>query len=120
MFGFQQLMMPANGFAKLSILFFYRRALAVVVHPTLNWISWSYIIVTILWMVSGFILPFFVCSPVKDLPYWISAGPGLCFSASAASTAGYASDLALDVLIMILPLPIVCCSYLRSGLCSQT
>lgn len=108
MFAFQQLLVPANGFAKLSIVFFYRRVLAVVVSPTLNCISWIYIIAIILWILASFTLPFFVCSPVEDLSYWISAGPGWCFSTSRASTAGLGSDLALDVLIIIFPLPVVC------------
>lgn len=108
MFAFQQLPVPANGFAKLSIVCFYRRVLAVVVSSTLNCISWIYIIVTILWILTSFTLRFFVCSPVEDLPYWISAGPDLCFPTSKASIAGLGSDLALDVLIIIFPLPVVC------------
>lgn len=103
-------MTAAYGFTKLSILYFYRRVLAAHAHPIFNWISYIYISIVTVWMVGFFLQLIFSCGSRFDLQWSLLSEEveKYCINATPARLALAVSDFILDVLIIILPLPMVC------------
>lgn len=92
-------------FAKLSILFFYRR---VFRGPSFSAISWATIILVIVWGIGFFFSILFECVPI-DLSLKAPPGtPGVyCINQTANFWALSISDVVVDLIILIIPIPFV-------------
>lgn len=106
-------MTAAYGFTKLSILYFYRRVLAAHAHPVFNWMSYIYIAIVAVWTLGFFLLLIFSCGAKFSLQWELLSDDVMkyCINPTPARLALAVSDLILDVLIIILPLPMVCLVY---------
>lgn len=102
------LMILAYGFIKLSILFFYRR-LFVVDRGLFNFLTWGMIAVIISWTTTFVFMFTFGCGGEHIKAYWGSlqdiityCGNGLLYEKAL-----YISEFLTNVLLLVMPLPIV-------------
>ena len=102
------MMVLAYGFIKLSIIFFVRRIFNVTNGTWFNVFSTALVIIDIVWTL-GFFLAFLCGCKTRTWANWstledvtIYCGNGL-----AAEMALVCSDLIIDILTFILPLPMV-------------
>ncbi len=112
-------MVLAFGFLKLSIAFFYRRLFVTARNTWFDWATKLAIAIVVLWTVSFFFGFVFSCGThisaswgsVKDQEVY-------CGAAINLDNALVVSDLLTDVMILVLPLPVV--SLISAGLCCRT
>ena len=102
-------MIPANGLIKLSALFLYRRLFIVHTRSSFNAIS---LVICALWTGGFFIATVFGCGrnftyPWKPLIYIASC------NTNARLDGLMVSDLITDILVWLLPMPIVSSSWSR-------
>lgn len=95
-------MLIAYALTKLSIIYFLRRLFVVGKTGPFHWITNSLVVVVLLWLIS--ILVFFVISHTTDSTNTASMSV-LHFMRGEVGMA--ASDSALDIVIFILPFPMV-------------
>ncbi|KAJ4296368.1 hypothetical protein N0V90_006413 [Kalmusia sp. IMI 367209] len=96
----------AIGPAKISVLFFYRRIFRGTVFKVANW---TLIALVIIWMIGFFFANMFECVPIREA--FVNA-PGMggnpkCIKALPMYLAQVYSDAILDILILVLPMPLV-------------
>lgn len=104
-------MVVTYSFIKPSILFFSRRLFCVVKWSAFDIISITYIVIIVMWTVIFFFRFLFDCktkicmlwAPLSDLQQ--QCGNPLPFGALLGLVI---SDLGTDIMIVVLPLPIVC------------
>lgn len=102
------LMVPSSGLIKLSVLYLYRRTFVKGVFGHFDLITKPAIGIIVLWTLICFFLQTFICG--KDVgAYWGEglSGEGRCLSALKVNLGIYATDTITDVLVFILPIPIV-------------
>ena len=101
------MMIPAYGFIKLSVIFFYRR---IFVKGTRTWFDIATkvsVAIVIMWTVAFFLAEIFKCGPhVSD--NW---GPLIdvtqCADPDKLLNGLFVSDFLTDLLVLLLPIPIV-------------
>lgn len=96
----------AIGPTKISVLLFYRR---IFRGKVFNIMTWTLIVLVCVWMVAFLFANMFECIPITEA--FVNA-PGLggnpnCIDAVPMYLSQVYSDAVLDVLILVLPLPLV-------------
>ena len=107
-------MVLASGFLKLSIACFYRRLFVTARKTLLDWTIKTAIVIVVLWTISFFVGLVFSCGThisanwgsVKEQEDYCGAGANL-------ANALVVSDLLTDVMILVLPLPVVGSLWIR-------
>ena len=97
--------MPALGFTKLSILFFYRRIFRGKIFEIL---SWTVIGITAVWAVVFGFLFIFICGTA----FWIVRQPtadkqDYCRDSGRRQIGFAATDACTDLVTLVLPIPLV-------------
>ncbi|KAM3075815.1 hypothetical protein ACMFMG_007942 [Clarireedia jacksonii] len=99
---------PALGFVKLSIILFYRRIFTKNAAPRFNLITWAAIAMIVVWTVSFFFSILFICGTDFEA-YWQSTivEKAHCVNTNMLHNAFAISDVVTDILIAILPIPMI-------------
>ncbi|CAG8949335.1 hypothetical protein HYFRA_00004961 [Hymenoscyphus fraxineus] len=107
-FWFQLFLILAYGFIKLSILCFIRRIFNVTKGTIFNVISTAMLAMTVMWTIGFFLLFLFGCKS-KVWAHWapLAQFTEYCGNGLAAEMALIISDFITDVMIFLLPLPMV-------------
>lgn len=110
-FYYELLMILAYGLIKLSIVFFYRRLFLVLKWSAFDVISLAYIAMITIWTLTCFFSILFFCKTKIHL-VWESLfdTQDQCGDVFALELGLGISDLVTDIMILILPMPIVCLS----------
>ncbi|GKZ19961.1 hypothetical protein AbraIFM66951_002790 [Aspergillus brasiliensis] len=108
------LMTPANGLIKLSSLYLYRRLFAVGHEKLFGMISWAMVGLCALWTVAFFFATIFGCGRHFAYPWGPLGEIGSC-NTNARLEAMMITDLITDVLVWILPVPMVWRTQMRLG-----
>ena len=103
-FAFSVISPLALGCIKLSILFFYRR---VFCGRAFNILSLAFISLVTLWTLSFFFLQLFDCGTHFNVNWGRVSDLQKCLGSFKQLLAFPISDVVIDILIMILPLPLV-------------
>ncbi|KAI0887771.1 uncharacterized protein GGS22DRAFT_154240 [Annulohypoxylon maeteangense] len=93
----------STSLVKFSILVFYLRVFSVLNY--IRFSAWFLIITVACWMVSNAIARGFQCTPISKV--WDDSLPGHCLDTVALFVIGSVSDVVLDFLILVLPLPAI-------------
>lgn len=88
---------------KMSILVLYLRLFAV--NKRFRYVTWAMMFFVCGYLLSNFWTQIFGCSPRSK--YWLPDTPGHCINYTKAGLAYGSMNVASDLLIFILPLPIV-------------
>ncbi|KAI9799384.1 MAG: hypothetical protein M1833_004084 [Piccolia ochrophora] len=106
---FARVMLPHNvifSFApisiKISILLLYRR---IFIYRTFRWVVWGLVVFFVAAFLINLFLSIFQCVPVQKA--WKPELPGHCLGFYEAWYAGSALLLATDVMLLIVPIPVV-------------
>ena len=100
-------MIPANGLIKLSAVLFYRRIFVVNKRTTFDHITKASVAVVILWTVAFFLATIFGCGKHFTYPWSPLIDIGKC-NTNMRLDALMISDLITDILVWLLPIPVVC------------
>lgn len=100
------LMIPGNGLIKLSALFLYRRVFVVNKNSPFDIITKFMIAICSLWAAGFFLGQVFGCGRKFDNPYGTLAEVSSC-NTNIRLDALMISDLATDILVWILPIPVI-------------
>ncbi|KAF2823678.1 hypothetical protein CC86DRAFT_327513 [Ophiobolus disseminans] len=87
------------GITKLSIAFLYKRIFGT---RGFNMISWATIGLLVAWTIAFVLVGIFPCSPISD--GWTTEVTTNCINAPATYTAGVASNIGLDIIILVIPI----------------
>jgi hypothetical protein len=98
----------ALGCSKASLLFLYQRIFAVQKRGKTNIIIVGLIVIDLLWMAAFFFAGLFECG----IEFWavqtyLQAFLDNCIDDTILSLASAVSDLVLDIIVLVLPLPLV-------------
>ncbi|RAL03701.1 uncharacterized protein BO80DRAFT_349179 [Aspergillus ibericus CBS 121593] len=107
-------MTPANGLIKLSSLFLYRRIFAVGQERVFGMLSWILIGLCTLWTLAFFFATIFGCGRHFAYPWGPLGEIGSC-NTNARLEAMMITDLITDVLVWILPVPMVWRTQMKFG-----
>ena len=106
-------MLPlALGFMKLSFLFFYDRIFTVNRKSAFSWLLTGTIMIVSVWTCTFFFGTVFQCG-TKFGALWGEADAGNCMNTLQATLAFCISDSVTDVIIIIIPIPLV--RFFREG-----
>lgn len=97
---------PALAAVKMSFVFFYRRIFITGHNNVFPWISMAVIVVTVVWSLGYFFSFLFLC-PGHPSAYW-SALINIkehCLDTMKLHNAYGISDVILDIIIILLPIP---------------
>jgi hypothetical protein len=110
-FYYQILMIAAYGCIKLSLILFYRRLFVVIKRSAFEIVCFVQIVLIVMW-VLGLILIFLFGCKTKIYLHWapLSEVQRQCGDPLAPEMALVVSDLATDLMILALPMPMVCFS----------
>ncbi|KAL1961996.1 hypothetical protein VTN77DRAFT_687 [Rasamsonia byssochlamydoides] len=100
------LMIPANGFIKLSTLYLYRRLFVVYPRDAFDIVSLVIIVICALWMVAFFFATVFGCGRHFDYPWGPLEEIGSC-NTNMRLDGLMISDLITDLMVWVLPMPVV-------------
>ncbi|QSZ30119.1 hypothetical protein DSL72_004639 [Monilinia vaccinii-corymbosi] len=102
------LQIPALGFVKLSLIFFYRRVFTRDAAPRFNVVTWLMIGIIIIWTLAFFFAILFVCG-TDFSAYWTSTivERDNCVDTDKLHNAFAMSDVATDFVIISLPVPMI-------------
>jgi len=94
------------GFAKLSILFFYRRIFCCSIYwSSMSIMTGFLILITVVWSIAFFFVNLFECGTNFTLNWQASAAQAAdCINEQLMNQAYIYSDFILDVLIFIMPM----------------
>ena len=100
-------MIPAYGLIKLSVIFFYRRLFVKGTNSRFDSITKASIVIVILWTIAFFFAHVFACGvyisntwgPLTDLKH--------CANGDVIANGLFISDFLSDLLVLVLPMPIV-------------
>lgn len=100
-------MIPAYGLIKLSVIFFYRRLFVKGTNSRFDSITKASIVIVILWTIAFFFAHVFACGvyvsntwgPLIDLKH--------CANGDVIANGLFISDFLSDLLVLVLPMPIV-------------
>lgn len=103
------LQVPALGLVKSSFILLYRRVFTKRTAPVFNMISWLVLAVVVSWALAFFFSLVFMCG-TDFSAYWTSTEveKARCVDTNALHNAFAISDFLTDLLIVLLPLPMVC------------
>lgn len=106
---------PALGFIKLSFLFFYRRIFIKSASRHFRIISLSVILIVTIWILGFFFSYLFACKSHMSY-YWTSTikEEHYCVNAKKLHLGYSISDVLLDIIIIVIPIPLVCCKGPKS------
>ena len=91
-------------FARLSILFFYRRIFAV--NKTFSRVIMAaIIIVSIYYLVNAIPVVLLVCSPLRKV--WEPTVAGKCINTNAAGITGGVFNVITDLFVLVAPMPMI-------------
>ncbi|RAL11811.1 uncharacterized protein BO97DRAFT_346220 [Aspergillus homomorphus CBS 101889] len=115
-FYFQLFLIAALGLIKLAITFFYRRMFLVHKHTRMDFVFHVLIGTLVAWTLAFFLLFLFGCKE-KIYLHWapLDEVKSQCGNALAAEAALVISDLITDLMIFLLPLPIIWRLQMRTG-----
>ncbi|KAI1095501.1 hypothetical protein F5B19DRAFT_439760 [Rostrohypoxylon terebratum] len=102
-FTIQILWAISSSLVKLSILFFYQRVFGILRY--VRFIAWFLIALVIIWMIGVTIAHALECTPIAKS--WDVSLPGHCLDTVSLYMVGSISDVVMDFLILILPLPAI-------------
>ncbi|KAI9692056.1 MAG: hypothetical protein M1820_009559 [Bogoriella megaspora] len=110
------LQVPALGLIKLSFILFYRRIFTKDAAWKFNWVAWFMLAIITAWTIAFFFAILFICG-TDFSAYWTSTEveAANCTETSMLHNAFAISDVVIDVLIIILPLPMVWRLHLTLG-----
>ncbi|KAE8163761.1 hypothetical protein BDV40DRAFT_132132 [Aspergillus tamarii] len=108
------LMIPANGLIKLSSLFLYRRLFVVSQEKVFGITTWALIGVCTLWTVGFFFATIFGCGRHFTYPWGPLTQIGSC-NTNARLEALMISDLITDILVWVLPVPMIWKTQMKLG-----
>lgn len=100
------LMIPGNGLIKLSALFLYRRIFVVNKNSPFDIITKVMIVICSTWTVGFFLAQIFGCRNHFGAPFKTLADVASC-NTNIRLNALMISDLLTDILVWILPIPVV-------------
>jgi len=102
------LQIPALGFVKASFILFYRRIFTKSAAKKFNWVTWFMLFVIVSWTIAFFFALVFICG-TDFSAYWTSTivEKANCVDTSMLHNAFVISDVVTDVIIIVLPLPMV-------------
>ena len=93
---------PAALCVKVSLLFLYRRLFPI------PWVRWTTSIMTgvcVVWAVTFWFALIFMCTPPESL--WNPAVRGQCIESGKAQLVAFTTELAIDTVILSLPIRMV-------------
>ena len=92
------------GSVKLSILFLYRR---IFTRQAFSVVSWALVVVVVSWTIAFFFVTMFACRTTFSAiwPSSIDTDQSMCVEAGPWNLANAVSDVLIDILIALLPLP---------------
>ncbi|MCJ1456795.1 hypothetical protein MMC28_007160 [Mycoblastus sanguinarius] len=102
------LQVPALGLVKVSFILLYRRIFTKRTAPIFHWVTLSLFSIIVSWTIAFFFSLVFICG--NDFSaYWTSTivEKAHCVDTDMLHNAFAISDVVTDVLIMILPLPMI-------------
>lgn len=99
----QPLYIVALLFAKVSAILFYFRVFNVA--PWFRWSAYVTMFLTIGWAISLLCVALFQCRPIHKA--WDQEVPGTCIDPFAGYTANAVPNVVTDILILLLPMPIL-------------
>ena len=99
-------MIPGNGLIKLSALFLYRRIFVVHKNLPFDIITKVMIVICSLWAAGFLLAQIFGCGRKFDNPFKALAEVSSC-NTNIRLDALMISDLATDIIVWILPIPVV-------------
>jgi hypothetical protein len=105
------LLFPTLFFTKSTFILFYRRVLVADTGNLRDWANilvHSSLILVLVWALGLGLTWIFVCTPIRafwSFPY--GSGEGTCLDTWKLNQATSISDLVLDVLILVVPVPMV-------------
>ena len=110
------LQVPALGLIKLSFILFYRRIFTKGAAWKFNWVTWSMLAIITAWTIAFFFAILFICG-TDFSAYWTSTKveAANCTETSMLHNAFAISDVVIDVIIIVLPLPMVWRLHLTPG-----
>lgn len=100
------LMIPGNGLIKLSALFMYRRIFVVNKRSPFGIVTMVMIVICSLWTVGFFLAQIFGCGSNFSAPFGTLADVSSC-NTNMRLDALMISDLITDILVWVLPIPMV-------------
>lgn len=100
------LMLPANGLIKLSTIFLYRRIFMVMKHRRFDIASIVVAAICTLWTIAFFFATIFGCGTHVEYA-WGSLGQIMSCNTNARLDGMMISDLITDIMVWILPIPVV-------------
>lgn len=106
--AFQMMQMLALGCVKLSFLFFYRRVFTTGTSTWFSKVTKSMIIIVLLWTAAFFFALLFACKGNWSAWWgWVMDLSTKCVHTLQLELGLVTSDFVTDVLIMVLPIPMV-------------
>lgn len=101
---------PALGLVKLSLLFFYRRIFSIGRGKVFNAITVGMISVITIWTIGFFFGFLFICGS-HFTAYWSSLASEKVYCVNTMFLHNWyaISDVITDIIVLIIPLPLVCC-----------
>lgn len=108
------LMIPANGLIKLSSLFLYRRLFVVSQEKVFGITTWALIGICTLWTVGFFFATIFGCGRHFTYPWGPLTQISSC-NTNARLEALMISDLITDILVWVLPVPMIWKTQMNFG-----
>ncbi|KAH5466254.1 hypothetical protein HBI55_245860 [Parastagonospora nodorum] len=107
-FAFQLLQCLAMGIVKLSVIYFCRRIFIVHGGSAMDWITRAFILLNVCWTIAFTLVLIFGCRE-KIWLHWAPLQTGLiaeyCGDLRTPLLASVISDFALELMILLLPLP---------------
>ncbi len=100
-------MIPAYGFIKLSVLFFYRRLFVKCTNSRFNQVTKVSLAIVILWTFAFFFAEVFKCGTYVPNNWGPLIDAAHCANPTMVANGLFVSDFLTDVLVLMLPIPIV-------------
>lgn len=101
-------MIVGYGFIKLSIIYFYRRLFVTRSWSTFDVVTKVATIIIILWTLINFLIQVFSCGTHFQYQWFPGRISARCLDFLQQLNALMITDFLTDVLVLVLPFPIVC------------
>ena len=100
-------MIPAYGFIKLSVLFFYRRVFVNRTNSRFDMVTKGAIVIVILWTIAFLCAQFFTCGTHISNNWGPLIDALHCANSDTIANGLFISDFLTDFFVLILPIPMV-------------
>lgn len=94
----------ATAVGKASALFFYARIFSMS-HSRFKYALWLAHFMNVVWLLVIMLCVTFMCNPIQKA--WETSLPGTCLNTGLLWTGSGATSLIIDVIILLLPLPML-------------